>query len=95
MSRLRHAALALVIGLGAVGPARAEEAERVPTVARSSQIVLGVVSGLETSRTLGGMLPPLGGRVVRSSELDAALEVPRERYRDFVAELRRLGELRS
>ena len=95
MSRLRHAALALVIGLGAVGPARAEEAERVPTVARSSQIVLGVVSGLETSRALGGMLPPLGGRVVRSSELDAALEVPRERYRDFVAELRRLGELRS
>ncbi|MBI3204706.1 MAG: DUF4349 domain-containing protein [Myxococcales bacterium] len=87
--------LSLVIGLTAAGPARADEAAALPTVARSSQIVLGVVSGLETSRTLVGMLPPLGGRVLRSSESDAAIEVPQGRYRDFVTELRRLGELRA
>ena len=54
-----------------------------------------MVSGLETSRVIAGMLPPLGGRVLRSSEAETAAEVPTARYRDFVAELRRLGELQK
>ena len=73
----------------------AEDVARLPTVTRSSFIRLRVVSGLETARAIAGMLPPLGGRVLRSSEAETAAEVPTARYRDFVAELRRLGELRK
>lgn len=89
---------AAVLSLGVMAAAPrglADGGAPAPTLARSSNIVLGVESGLEAGRVIAGMVGPLGGRVVRSSESDAVVEVPSGRYADFVAELRRIGQLEN
>ncbi|MCL4754034.1 MAG: DUF4349 domain-containing protein [Myxococcales bacterium] len=88
-------ALCLAVLLGTAQPAVAEEAPRQPTLSRSSVIVVGVESGIEAGRGIDAMVRPLGGRLMRAGDLDASVEVPSARYRDFVAELSRMAELRS
>lgn len=84
---------ATVVGSGR--EAVAEEVARQPTLAQKSQIVLGVESGIEAGKRIDALLRPLGGRLRRAGDLDASAEVPLARYRDFVAELRKLGDLRA